>query len=557
MTRPEGGERYDFVVVGGGTAGSILAARLSEEPAARVLLLEAGDDYPEPAPLELCEVRGPVTEGFNWDFEAIVAEMAPPVVSGRMARVARVFEVAARHLGESPDATHLPASPGGTAIHFRYPLGKIMGGGSAVNGALALHARPEDYAAWAERGNTRWGWEQVRPFIRRLETGDDETPPLPMETARTEDLAPFQARFLETCLALGHPLVDIRQGREGGVGILPKSLDRGCRAPSSSLYLAPARSRPNLTVRPGFLVDRLCLEGRGDRVKATGVEVLSGGRRFRFSAGHVVLAAGAIQSPAILLRSGIGGAKEIARVGGRLWVDLSGVGENLTDHPAVILWGVPRDGECCLGEQVHQVIVQQRSTQSRGLCDLQLFMLSSVPTGTFPSLHDVVGSEVAVGISVVVATPASRGRVELVDLDPTHNPRIYLNCLREESDLTRMIEGLRLAWPVLRDRRLESRLARTVLWSQHMVDSDRLLRSTLRSTVRGTWHPTGTLRMGSEDDPMAVVDQRGWLRGCGNVTVADASIMPVIPSVPTNLTCMLIAERAAAELRKGNGEGGP
>jgi choline dehydrogenase len=283
-------------------------------------------------------------------------------------------------------------------------------------------------------------------------------------------------------------------------------------------------------------------------VTAEGVHAISEGGRHYFSGEHVVLAAGAINSPAILLRSGIGGARKIELAGGKPVLDLPGVGSNLMDHPAVIIWGVPRPGACREGESVHEAMLQEKTSGSNALCDLQLFMLSAVPTPTFPSLQEAAGSAVAVGISVVVATPRSKGRVELLDRNPAQNPRIYLNCVSEESDLRRMMQGVRLAWRMLQEKQLDRSLDRIVLWSQSIIDSDRLLMSVIRSAVRGTWHPAGTLRMGDAKDALAVVDQAGRLHGARNVTVADASIMPVIPSVPTNLTCMLIGERIAAEL---------
>jgi choline dehydrogenase len=175
-------------------------------------------------------------------------------------------------------------------------------------------------------------------------------------------------------------------------------------------------------------------------------------------------------------------------------------------------------------------------------------MLSGLSISMLPPLGDLMGSDCVLGISVVVATPTSRGRVEILDRDPTHAPRIWLNCLQDAGDLRRMMDGVRSAWRLLQQDRLARHVRRFVWWQQSLLDSDRVLQGVARTTVRPTWHPVGTLRMGKESDPMAVVDQRGQLYGCGNVTVADASIVPTLPSVPTNLTCMLIGERIAAHL---------
>lgn len=540
---------YDYIVIGGGSAGAVLAARLSEDPDLRVLLLEAGSDYPGAIPGELRDASSAVTSGHNWDLQATLSEQEVAPRNEQQARIAKVFELAARRLPPGQAPARLFAAEDSAGTLFRYPLGKVMGGGSAINGGLAFHARPEDWAAWAVSGNGAWSWDDVRPWVRRIEAEDGAKPALPMETNVPDGFTLFQGAFVEACRALGHPEVDLREGTAAGVGVIPKSLLQGERASSARLYLAAARQRQNLTIQPRCLVDKLHFAPQNGELTASGVEALVDGRRHQLSGGRIVLAAGAIGSPAILQRSGIGAAAEIARAGVRPLLDLPGVGKNLRDHPSVSLWAVPRAGACRAGEPVHQVMLQQRSAASAALCDLQLFILSAVATEKLPPLRDVVGSDLAVGISIVVATPSSQGRVEIVDGDPGRNPRIYLNCLKEPGDLRRMMEGVRSAWPILRGERLSSHLERIVLWNQSIVDSDHLLEKVIRSTVRSVWHPVGTLRMGGEGDAMAVVDQRGRLRGCGNVTVADGSIMPAMPSVPPYLTCMLIGERIAAHLR--------
>jgi choline dehydrogenase len=367
------------------------------------------------------------------------------------------------------------------------------------------------------------------------------------------ELTRVQSAFFATCLEQGHPQVDLRQGTACGVGVIPMSSQRGRRVSTAELYLAPARARPNLTLRSRCLVSKVLFEKGNGGLTASGVEALIDGVPCRFAGGRIVLAAGTLNSPAILLRSGVGAAPEILRAGGEPLLDLPGVGKHLMEHPAVTLWAVPRAGACRAGEPIHQVMLQRKSTAAGALCDLQLYLISALQTEKLPPLRDVVGSDLAIGISVVVATPRSRGRIELLDLDPTRNPRVHLNCMSEAGDLDRMMQGLRSAWRLLAEERLSAHVERIVPLDQSVIESDALLEKVIRTTVRGGWHPVGTLRMGREGDAMAVVDQQGRLYGCSNVTVADGSIMPALPSVPTNLTCMLIGERIAERL-KGPGD---
>jgi choline dehydrogenase len=534
-------QSYDFIVVGGGSAGCAAAATLAERTDASVLLIEAGADLADPAmmPAALRDISAPVTAGHNWDFRAIVRE---PSMALDRARAGKIFAAAARHLGARPPPDRPESATEGGAVRFPYPLGKVMGGGSTINGANALHAHPSDYEAWAALGHDWWSWEQVRPLIERGFGPGRRVPVGIPQSACTE----LQQRFLQACHAEGFPAIDCASDAIGA-GLVPKNLVDGLRASSALAWLRPQRGRPNLHVLAGAEVERVLFTSGPGPLRATGVEVDAGGMRRTFAAGHVVLCAGAIQSPAILMRSGVGAAGDLARLGIECRLPLNGVGRRLVEHPVVVLWGVARSGFDNPGEPIHQAMLQCASAGA-SRWDLQLFMMSSVPADAFPPLRQILDADMALGIAVMLALPRSQGSVSLASLDPKVPPRIVLNCAQDPEDVRRLMDGVRLADRLLRASPLAGAVERIAGWEDHTLSSDSALAEAVQATVRGSWHPVGTLGMGPAGHPMAVVNQRGRLHGCANLSVADASIMPAIPSVPVNLTCMLIGERVASAL---------